>query len=316
VGLTPRTVAGLVKVRPVRPGSRVALVAPASPFDRHEFDAGLVELRRLGLEPLYDETIFEREPIVAGSARTRATALRRAWARQDVDAIIGVRGGYGSVEVLPFLDADRILASRTAFIGYSDLTSVHSYLNGHVGVTSVHGAMIERRLAAGPGAYDVASFIASLGANPIGELTPEGIEVIRHGEAVGPIGGGTLTQLAASMGTPYAFNPPRGHVLFLDEVGERPYRLRRMLMQLLLGGHLATASALVFGQLPRCDEPGSPLTAREVLADLFAEFPGPVLAGFPSGHTVTPLVSLPFGVQTRVITTSPPRLVLEESAAS
>ena len=128
--------------------------------------------------------------------------------------------------------------------------------------------------------------------------------------------GGTLTQLLASFGTPFAFAPPQGFVLFLDEVGERPYRLDRMVTQLAQSGVLARAAAVVIGELPRCDEPSGDPTARAVMADLFADFPGPVLLGFPSGHTVTPAMTLPFGVQARVIGGSRPRLIIEEPAVS
>ncbi len=82
-----------MKLRALRPGSGVALVAPASPFDRAAFDAGCRELERLSLRPIFDETVFERGPIVAGSAAVRAEALRRAWLREDVDAVLAVRGG-------------------------------------------------------------------------------------------------------------------------------------------------------------------------------------------------------------------------------
>ena len=126
--------------------------------------------------------------------------------------------------------------------------------------------------------------------------------------------GGTLTQLLASLGTPFAFTPPQGCVLFLDEVGERPYRLDRMVTQLRQTGLLARAIAVVIGQLPKCDEPSGDPTARAVMADLFADFPGPVLIGFPSGHTTTPAMTLPFGVQARVVGGAQPRLVIEESA--
>ena len=120
----------------------------------------------------------------------------------------------------------------------------------------------------------------------MGELAPTGLDAIRPGEAAGPLFGGTLTQLLASLGTPFAFAPPQGYVLFLDEVGERPYRLDRMVTQLRQTGLLARASAVVIGELPRCDEPSGDPTARAVMADLFGDFPGPVLIGFPSGHTV------------------------------
>ncbi len=265
--MTPRTAGGLVKFRPLRAGSRVALVAPASPFDRTEFEAGAVELRRLGLDPVFDDSVFERRGFLAGAADVRAGALMRAWTQPDIDAIIAVRGGYGSVETLPLLDRDRILASRTAFVGYSDFTSIHVHLACGIGLASLHGPMVEGRLARGVSAYDAATFLRGLGTEPLGELTAPGLEVIKPGEATGPLYGGTLTQLLASLSTPFEFSPSSGHVLFLDEVGERPYRLHRMLTQLRLSGRLASASALVFGQWPRCDEPGGAVTARSVIAD-------------------------------------------------
>jgi muramoyltetrapeptide carboxypeptidase len=123
-----------------------------------------------------------------------------------------------------------------------------------------------------------------------------------------------VTQLLASLGTPYAFDPPPGSVLFLDEVGERPYRLDRMITQLRHSGILAKASAVVIGELPRCDEPSGQPTGRGVMADLFADFPGPVLIGFPSGHVTGPLVTLPFGVAVTVVGAPRPALVIEEAA--
>ncbi len=105
-------------------------------------------------------------------------------------------------------------------------------------------------------------------------------------------------------------------MLFLDEVGERPYRLDRMLTQLRSAGLLARASAVVIGELPRCDEPGGAVTARAVVADVLSEFPGPVLFGFPSGHTTPALVTLPLGVRVRVVAARhAAALVIEEAAA-
>jgi muramoyltetrapeptide carboxypeptidase len=148
----------------------------------------------------------------------------------------------------------------------------------------------------------------------MGELAPAALESLREGDAAGPLLGGTLTQLLASLGTPFAFAPPAGYILFLDEVGERPYRLDRMVTQLVQTGLLARASAVVIGELPNCDEPDGGPTARDVMADLFADFPGPVVIGFPSGHTVGPTTTLPFGVKARVVSDRRPRLVIEEAA--
>ena len=320
MGVIPRTESGLIKFRPLRPGGRVALVAPASPFDRADFDAGVVELKRLGLEAVWDADVFERQAFTAGRPEVRVQSLLRALGELEADAVIAVRGGYGSVELLPLLDVERVRKSRTAFVGYSDVTSLHSYLGAVAGLASVHGTMVEGRLAKGPSAYDPASFLKSLSDEPLGELTPEGLETLSPGVsamATGALAGGTLTQLLASVGTPYEFSPPSGHILFIDEINERPYRLHRMLMQLRLSGRLQQAAGIVFGQLPGCDEPGGKVTARDVIRDVTDGFRGPVLIGFPSGHTISPLISLPLGVRTRVVGhLTRAVVVLEEAAAA
>jgi muramoyltetrapeptide carboxypeptidase len=154
------------------------------------------------------------------------------------------------------------------------------------------------------------------GREPLGEMAPAGLETLRRGEASGPLLGGTLTQLLASLGTPFAFSPPQGFVLFFEDVGERPYRLDRMVTQLRQGGFLAKASAVVIGELPKCDEPSGEVTGREVMRALFNDFPGPVVIGFPSGHTTGPALTIPLGVSCRVVADGRPRLVFEEAAVA
>ena len=303
------------KPRALAPGDRLAIVAPASPFSRDEFDSGLRELRRLGFVPVYDDSVFARQRYVAGSAAVRAAAIQAAWRDPSIAGLIGVRGGYGSAQLLPLLDCEEARRACKPFIGYSDLTSMLTYLTLGCDSVAFHGPMLARRLGRGAAGYDEDSFVRTLcRREPLGELAPPGLESIRPGEASGMLLGGTLTQLLASLGTPYAFEPPAGYVLFLDEVGERPYRLDRMVTQLVQTGLLARASAVVIGELPKCDEPSGDPSARDVIADLLADFPGPVLIGFPSGHTVGPAMTLPFGVMARVIAGDRPRLVIEESA--
>ena len=303
------------KPRALAPGDRLAVVAPASPFTSEEFDSGLRELRRLGFEPVYDDSVFARQRYVAGAPAVRAAAIHAAWRDSSIAGLIAVRGGYGSAQVLPLLDRDEARRANKPFIGYSDLTSMLTYLTLGSGWVSFHGPMLAGRLGRGAAGYDEDSFVRALcRREPLGELAPAGLESIRPGEAAGMLLGGTLTQLLASLGTPYAFDPPQGYVLFLDEVGERPYRLDRMFTQLTQGRLLARASAVVIDELPRCDEPSGDPAGRAVMADLFADFPGPVLIGFPSGHTAGPAMTLPFGVAARVIGGATPRLVIEESA--
>lgn len=308
----------MLKPRALTPGARVAIVAPASPFKREEFDHGVDEIRRLGFEPVHDASVFERQRYVAGSAEIRAAAIRGAWNDPSIGALIAVRGGYGSAQLLPLLDRNEARRAGKPFVGYSDLTALLTWLTVTCDMVGFHGPMLAGRLGRGPGdngGYDAMSFISALTRREaMGELAAPGIEVIRPGEAAGLLYGGTITQLLASLGTPFAFAPPPGCILFLDEVGERPYRLDRMVTQLRQAGLLARAAGIVIGELPNCDEPSGEPTGRAVMADLFADFPGPVLIGFPSGHTVGPAMTLPLGVACRVVTASPPRLVVEEPA--
>lgn len=303
------------KPRALSPGERIALVAPASSFNRDEFQKGVEEIRRLGFEPVYDDSIFARQRYLAGSPDVRAAAIRRAWRDPSIAALIAARGGYGSAQVLPLLDVDEARRAAKPFVGYSDLTAVLTFLTIGCDLVAFHGPMLAGRFARGVDGYDRESFLAALcRREPLGELAPPSLDTIRPGEAVGPLLGGTLTQLLASIGTPFAFAPPRGFVLFLEEIRERPYQLDRMVTQLRQTGILARASAVVIGELPKCDEPSGRVTARAVMADLFADFPGPVLIGFPSGHTTGPTMTLPFGVRARVLAGPRPRLVVEEAA--
>jgi muramoyltetrapeptide carboxypeptidase len=304
----------VLKPAAVKPGARIAIVSPASPFSREEFDRGVGELRRLGFEPTYDEDVFARTgTYLSGAAEVRAAAFARAWSDPSIAALIAVRGGYGSVQMLPLLDANVIRKTPKLFIGYSDNTSILSWLTCHCGMTALHGPMIEGRLAKGAEGFDAASMVAFMQDGAGRTLAPDGLAVVRGGEAIGPLFGGTLTQLTASLGTPYAFDPPAGCVLFLEDVNERPYRLDRMLTQLRLAGLLSRARALVFGEMRGCDEASGQGCALDVVRVFAGDFQGPVITGFPSGHTTGPSWTLPLGVRVRVVTAPRPSVVVEES---
>ena len=301
--------------RPLKPGDRIAIVSPASAFARHEFDAGIADLRRLGFVPVYDETVFAREAgYLAGTAESRAGAFLRYWRDPEVRALIATRGGYGSVQLLPFLDREVIRATPKLFIGYSDNTSILSWLTCQCGITALHGPMLDRRLSRGADGYDEASFIALAGGGAGTTLAPDGLAVLQPGETIGPLYGGTLTTLVSSLGTPYAFDPPARSILFIEDVGERPYRIDRMLTQLRLSGVLGRASGLVFGEMRSCDEPNGAVTARAVIQRLTTGFNGPVVYGFPSGHTSGPCWTLPLGVNVRLTTHPRPSVFVEEAA--
>ncbi len=308
-----------VRPRRLRAGDRVALLTLASPSRDTDVEAGADELRALGFEPVVmappAHITASGAPYVAGAPDARATQLRSALADPDVRAVIAVRGGYGSAQLLPFLDIDDLRASRTLVIGYSDITALLDVATGHAGLVSIHGPMAEGRLARGPDAYDRDSFLR-LTMDPVafGRVDTTGARIIRPGDTAGVLRGGTLTQLAALLGTPWAFTAAERTVLFVDEVNERPYRLDRLLWQLRAAGVLAHVTGIVFNELPGCDEPGGALTALDAVRSGLEGFVGPIVAGVASGHTARPMLSLPFGVRVTLAAADDVVLSIDESA--
>lgn len=290
----------MIRLRRLRSGDRVALVAPASSFPAEEVQAGVAELARLGLEAVYDQSVFDKDRFVAGTIETRVRAILTALEDPSIAALIAIRGGYGSAQLLPFLDPDVLLTARKALIGYSDITAI-LWLYQRNGLAAIHGPMIDRRISKGPSAYDEDSFRrVMMSSEPAGDLAPAELETLKAGSATGVLTGGTLTQLMASMGTPWAFDPPQGSVLFIEDIGERPYRIHRLLTQAAQAGVFAYTNAIIFGEFPGCDEPGGDPAIRDVLRDFMTDFRGPVLFNFPSGHTSGPTWTLPFGVNVEV----------------
>lgn len=304
----------MIRLRRLRSGDRVALVAPASSFPAEEVQAGVAELTRLGFEAVYDQSVFEKDRFVAGPIETRARAILGALEDPSIAALIAIRGGYGSAQLLPFLDPDVLRAARKALIGYSDITAILT-LYARLGMTAIHGPMVDRRISKGPSAYDEDSFRrVMMSSEPAGDMKPAQLETLQSGTATAILAGGTLTQLMASMGTPWQFDPPEGSVLFIEDIGERPYRIHRMLTQAAQAGLFANARAIVFGEFPGCDEPGGDPAIRDVLRDFLKEFRGPVLFNFPSGHTSGPTWTLPFGVRAEVVGGSTPMVRILEAA--
>jgi muramoyltetrapeptide carboxypeptidase len=301
----------------LRAGDRVAIVAPASPFPRDAFERGVAELASLGFEPVWDDRVFAREGYLAGGAQVRAEAFIAAWRDPSVRALVAARGGYGSVQILASLPPAELRAFPKVFVGASDLTAVLAYLTHACGLVAVHGPMVAGQLARGAEGYDRSSFLAAVsGPGPAGELGAGVLEAFEPGDAAGPLVGGNLTQLAASLGTPFAFDPPPGCVLFLEDVSERPYRVDRLLTQLRLAGILARARALVFGEMRHCDEADGSLRCRDVVRGLVRGFPGPVLYGLPAGHTAGPALSLPLGVLARAVAGPRPVLIIDEPSVA
>lgn len=302
----------MIRPRQLRSGDRIALVAPASGFKEDALQRGVAELARLGFEAVYSPDVFARTSFEAGSAEVRARTLMEAWADPSIGGILAIRGGYGSQQLLPLLDAHAMREARKVLIGYSDVTALLAWSLGQ-GVAALHGPMIDGRLSEGPAAYDVDTFVGAISSSdPLGALDVSAVEVMVPGQAAGVVVAGTLTQFVSLLGTPWALDLPQGAILLLEDVAERPYRIHRMLTQLAQSGTLARAGGLVFGEFRGCDEPGGDPAVKGVLRDFTRGFRGPVLYGLPFGHTTGPSLSIPVGVRGH-LSTDPVRLAIDEA---
>lgn len=281
---------------PLMPGDTVGVVAPASNIDQKALRSGTRNLQRLGYEPVFLDSILSRDVYFAGSAERRAGELYAMFENDDVRAILCARGGYGSNHVLPLLDIKRIKKNAKVFVGYSDITSLLTWFVDN-GMVAFHGPMVAKDFAH-PGGWDEDAWEAVMqGHACVMEFgSDSSVEPLVNGEAKGVLYGGCLSILVASLGTPYEIQTD-GKLLFIEDIGAKPYQVDRMLMQLKLAGKLRKVRGIVFGEMIDCVQPGGQdYTLKQVILNIVGDLKIPVAFGFPSGHVRSGNVVLPFGV--------------------
>lgn len=249
----------------------------------------------MGYEPVYAKDIFDRDLYFAGSADRRLRELESMLRRDDVAAIIGVRGGYGSNYLLENLDFGLFAAHPKIILGCSDLTSLLTAIVDRTGLVTFHGPMVAKDIA--DGTFDSASWENGFSGKNSWGISTAGIQVLRGGRARGRLYGGCLSLLTASLGTRYEINP-EGTILFLEDVAEKPYRIDRMLMQLLLAGKFNGVRGVIFGEMLECVQPGGQAyTLQEVIYRIVGKLDVPVVYGLKSGHVSGGNITLPLGVE-------------------
>jgi muramoyltetrapeptide carboxypeptidase len=281
--------------------SVIGVVAPASPVRREFVEKGLDELVRLGFRPRVSDRLYERDKYTAGDVRARVSDLHDLWDDPEIEAIFCARGGYGSLQMLEYLEPSRFRDRPIAFIGSSDITVLLCYLVDRAGIVGFHGPMVAQQIARGEAAYDRASLTGMLGrSEPWGRLQVGGTRLLHSGAGEGTLTGGCLSLIAALVGTPYQPNF-EDTVLLLEDTAVRPYQIDRMMTQLRLSGCLNGVRGLIFGQMPDCDQhPEQGYTIDGLLKELTEGMGVPVMFGFPSGHTISPAWTIPFGVRARL----------------
>ena len=291
------------RVRPaaLRSGDTIGIVAPASGFRRDDFEAGCAELLRLGYQPFYLPSIFDRQRYFAGSVERRVGELHQMFTRPQVKAIVCARGGYGCNYLLPHLDLDLIRSHPKIFAGCSDVTTLLTYICDAAGLVTFHAPMLAGDIAR-PGGFDQAAWLAALssGNGYRREFEPEVVEPLAEGSAEGMLYGGCLSLLCASLGTPYEIRT-QGTILFIEDRAERPYRIDRMLMQLKLAGKFDGVQGIIFGEMIDCGEAGSlDYSLQQVVMDIVGDLKIPVAFGLKSGHVSGGSIALPFGVRAKL----------------
>lgn len=286
------------RVRPfaLRRGDTVGIVAPASNIKQDALLAGCEALRRLGYNPVYDDSILEHDLYFAGLAQRRLEELHAMFLREDVRAILCARGGYGANYLVEALDLDLIRKHPKIFIGYSDITSLLTLFCDEASLAVFHGPMAAKDFVADDG-VDVASWEYALSGAMSWPVADSGAKGLIPGFAEGIFYGGCLPMLTATLGTRHEIQTS-GTILFLEDIGSKPYQIDRMLMQLKLAGKFEGVRGIVFGQMNDCTQhPLQPYTLEEVVLRIVGSLGVPVAFGLRSGHVAQRNITLPIGVR-------------------
>lgn len=270
----------------MRPGDTVAVVSPSGPPNAVRLRDGVRALEALGLKVVLGENVMARQTLdfLAGSDEARAADLQAAWCDPAVSAVFCSRGGYGSARLLDLLDFEAMRAAGPkTLIGYSDITALHHVWGVELGLPTLHGPMPAHE----PFCDEPQTWEHLRAALFAAQLPVPGSLVLSPGRAEGVLAGGNLSLLASLCGTRY--QPTfAGKIVFLEEIGEEPYRVDRMLTQLLQSGALDGVAGFALGSWEECGDP------LPVLRDRLVPLGVPILAGLPVGHG-TPHLSVWLG---------------------
>lgn len=276
---------------PLELGDTIAIVAPASWCEGVEECAE--KLKERGFQIKLPKNLHKRVGYLAGSDQERADALMEAWKDPNVKAIWCIRGGYGSGRILDLLDYTYIREHPKIFIGMSDITALHTAIGQEADLVTFLGPVAKHSF---DGELDVWQVIQEGGVGPI--RNPMECETIVPGVGEGELVGGNLALISAHVGTPWQLKT-EGKILLLEDVGEKVYRLDRMLNQLKQAGMIDNLAGVILASWDDCEVGEEGWTVRQVIEDYFSNASYPVISGFPSGH-IEGQVTLPLRCQYRL----------------
>lgn len=274
----------------LKAGDTIGIIAPSSPFDIDRFRKGVGVLESLGFNVWVPEEIFRKEGFLAGTDDQRSALIHQMFNMDEIKAIMCARGGYGSMRLLPLIDYKNFINNPKLLMGFSDISALLTVISQQCRVVCWHGPVLTSLAEAG--SDTITSLRHSLtSTGPTVMHADQGV-IIYPGKAKGLSAGGNLSVLCHLAGTPYAPDLS-GRILMLEDVGEAPYRIDRMLTQMKLSGFFEGVAGVVAGSFDRC---GDSYKTIEIFNDIFSEYGIPVLYGFPFGH-IEPNLSFPIGVE-------------------
>jgi muramoyltetrapeptide carboxypeptidase len=301
-----------VRPRALKKGSVLGVVSPASTPKAELVAAGVARLEGLGYGVKVFPHALDKGPLYyAGTVEERVADLHAAFADETVDGIVCTRGGWGSAELLPFLDEELIRANAKAFIGYSDQTGLQTWLWNECGLGSFYGPMVAADFSRAD-ATELTSWQAALGGASSWSVS-DGLRVLRPGVAEGVLTGGCLSILVEGLGTPYGALA-EGGVLFLEDIGTKPYQWDRMLLHLQYAGLLEGVTGIVFGDMSQNVAQEEEAAVEASILHALREFDGPIGIGLKCGHVSVGNMTLALGTGVRLELTGNPRMDFVEAA--
>ena len=305
----------MIKPKKLKLGDTIGIVAPGSPTTEEKVEKAYEKLKEMGFKVKLGKSCYSKYGYLAGRDELRAEDLNSMFRDTEVDGIICLRGGYGTIRILELLDYNLIRANPKVFVGYSDITAIHIAINQISNLVTFHGPMAASDLAGDISKFSLESLFNSILhedfdgnlKNPTEELI-----TINGGVAEGQIIGGNLSLITSTIGTPYEIDT-KGKILFIEEIGEEPYRIDRMLNQLKLSNKLQEAEGIILGNFSNCmpEDPDMSLTLEEVIDDLIRPLNKPTLYNLQAGHC-DPNITIPFGVRVRLNADRKEIVVLEK----
>ncbi len=305
----------MIKPNALKFGDVIGIVAPSGPTTKEKVKLAKDQLEGLGFQVKLGHSCYEKHGYLSGKDEVRARDLNHMFEDQEVQGIICLRGGYGASKILNRIDLEQIAKRPKVFVGYSDITALHLAMNQISKLVTFHGPMGSSDIAGGLDDFTREGFLkAVMGSSPMGEIqNPKGkkMQSLVGGKANGILVGGNLSLIAATMGTPYEIDT-KGKILFLEEIGEEPYRVDRMLTQLLLSGKLEDAEGILLGDWMDCEpeEPEKSLSLMAVFEEIIGPLGKPTIYDVEAGHC-SPMITLPFGVRS-FLDAEEGRLIIEE----